>query len=79
MSMGERNTIYELQNYVVGVGPDGFVLNTDGSLNMEQSFVRIDYFALLHGVAVRNNVQRGIAIVPSISSLPDCRASSCCR
>jgi hypothetical protein len=64
MAMGDRNTIYELQNYVVGIGPDGLVLNSDGSLNTTQSFVRIDYFALLHGIAVRNNVQRGIGNRP---------------
>ena len=63
-SMGERNTIHQLQNYAAGVGPDGFVLNSDGSLNVEKSFVRIDYFSLLHGVAVRNNVQRGITNRP---------------
>ena len=59
-SMGERNSIHQLQNYVVGLAPDGFVLNSDGSLNVEKSFVRVDYFSLLHGIAVRNNVQRGI-------------------
>jgi len=64
MSMGERNSIYELQNYVVGVGPDGFVLNSDGSLNIEKSFVQIDYFSLLQGITVRNNVQRGVANHP---------------
>jgi hypothetical protein len=64
MAMGERNNIYELQNYVVGVGPDGFVLNSDGSLNIEKSFVQIDYFSLLQGVTVRNNVQRGVANHP---------------
>jgi len=64
MAMGDRNTIYELQNYVVGIGPDGLVLNADGSLNTAQSFVRIDYFALLQGVTVRNNVQRGIGNRP---------------
>ena len=64
MSMGERNSIYQLQNYVVGVAPGGLVLNSDGSLNMERSFVRIDYFALLHGIAVRNNVQRGMTNRP---------------
>jgi len=64
MAMGERNSIYELQNYVVGVGPDGFVLNDDGSLNLEKSFVHIDYFSLLQGLAVRNNVQRGVANHP---------------
>lgn len=63
-SMGNRNTIYELQNYIAGLGPRGFVLNSDGSLNLEESFVRIDYFSLLHGVSVRNNVQRGITNRP---------------
>ncbi len=64
MSMGERNSIHQLQNYVAGIAPGGLVLNSDGSLNMERSFVRIDYFSLLHGVAVRNNPQRGIANRP---------------
>ena len=64
MSMGDRNTIYELQNYVVGVGPNGFVVSPDGSLNVEQSFVRVNYFSLLQGVSVRNNVQRGITNRP---------------
>jgi hypothetical protein len=64
MSMGDRNTIYELQNYVVGIGPNGLVANPDGSLNVEQSFVHINYFSLLQGVSVRNNVQRGISNRP---------------
>jgi hypothetical protein len=64
MSMGDRNTIYELQNYVVGVGPNGLVANPDGSLNLEQSFVHINYFSLLQGLSVRNNVQRGISNRP---------------
>ena len=63
-SMGDRNTIYQLQNYVAGLGPNGLVLNSDGSLDMDRSFVRINYVALLHGVSVRNNVQRGIANRP---------------
>ena len=64
MSMGDRNTINELQNYVVGIGPNGIVTNADGSLSVEQTFVRVDYFALLQGITVRNNVQRGIANRP---------------
>ena len=64
MAMGDRNTIYELQNYVVGLGPRGMVVKADGSLNVEESFVRIDYFSLLHGITVRNNVQRGIGNRP---------------
>jgi hypothetical protein len=63
-SMGGRNTIHKLQNYVVGFAPGGLVLESDGSLNDEKSFVQIDYFSLLHGVSVRNNVQRGITNRP---------------
>ena len=63
-SMGDRNTIYELQNYIVGIAPTGLVLNNDGSLDLQRSFVRIDYFNLLRGVQVRNNVQPGISNRP---------------
>jgi len=63
-SMGDRNSIYQLQNYIAGIAPGGLVVNSDGSLDMERSFVRIDYFALLQGVTVRNNVQRGIGNRP---------------
>ncbi|HXQ70430.1 MAG TPA: alkaline phosphatase family protein, partial [Pyrinomonadaceae bacterium] len=63
-SMGDRNSIYQLQNYIAGIAPGGLVVNSDGSLDMERSFVRIDYFELLQGVTVRNNVQRGIGNRP---------------
>ncbi|MFN2455146.1 MAG: alkaline phosphatase family protein [Pyrinomonadaceae bacterium] len=63
-AMGDHNSVYQLQNYVAGIAPDGFVLNNDGSLDMKRSFTRIDYFALLHDAAVRNNVQPGIASHP---------------
>src|ERR1044071_8563468 len=62
--MGDRNSIYQLQNYIAGIAHGGLVINSDGSLNMERSFVRIDYFTLLQGVTVRNNVQRGISNRP---------------
>ncbi|HET6863393.1 MAG TPA: alkaline phosphatase family protein, partial [Pyrinomonadaceae bacterium] len=73
-SMGDRNSIYELQNYVVGLSPAGLVVGENGQLDMESSFVRIDYLKLLQNVAVRNNVQPGInnrpvdIITTSISS-----------
>ncbi|MCA1558262.1 MAG: alkaline phosphatase family protein, partial [Acidobacteria bacterium] len=63
-SMGDHNTIYELQNYVVGPAPTGFALKADGSLDMERSFRRVDYFSLLQSVSVRNNVQQGISNRP---------------
>jgi hypothetical protein len=62
-SMGDRNSIHELQNYVVGIHPAGLTLNTDGSLDTKQSFVRINYFDLLHDITVRN-VQRQLSNRP---------------
>ena len=63
-AMGEHNTIQQLQNYIAGIAPGGVVLKPDGSLNMDKSFVHIDYFSLLHNVTVRNNVQVGVANHP---------------
>ncbi len=63
-TMGDSNTIYELQNYVVGIAPGGLALGADGSLDMQRSFARIDYFSLLHGASVRNNVQQGVSNRP---------------
>ncbi len=63
-AMGEHNTVYQLQNYIAGIAPGGPVLNTDGSLDMNKSFVKIDYFAQLHNAAVRNNVQAGVTNRP---------------
>jgi hypothetical protein len=59
-AMGEQNTIRELQNYTVGLQPGGLTLAPDGSLDREKSFARVNYFALLRDIAVRNNVQPGV-------------------
>ena len=59
-AMGDSNSIYELQNYVVGIAPGGLRIAGDGSLDMQKSFARVDYFSLLNGVSVRNNVQPGV-------------------
>ena len=50
-SMGDPNTIHDLQNYIVGLKPDG-------------SFRRINYFQLLAAQRVRNNVQPGVSPQP---------------
>ncbi|MDQ3175504.1 MAG: alkaline phosphatase family protein, partial [Acidobacteriota bacterium] len=63
-AMGERNSIHQLQNYIVGLAPGGLILKTDGSLDIQQSFLRVDYFTLLHDVSMKNNVQRGVANRP---------------
>ena len=63
-AMGEHNSIYDLQHYLAGVAPGGLVLKADGSLDMAASFVYIDYFSILHGITVRNNVQPGVVNRP---------------
>ncbi|HEV2913848.1 MAG TPA: alkaline phosphatase family protein [Pyrinomonadaceae bacterium] len=59
-AMGQPNSVHELQNYVVGVAPGGFVLSADGTLDMQKSFSRVNYFSLLQAVRMRNNVQPGV-------------------
>jgi Type I phosphodiesterase / nucleotide pyrophosphatase len=59
-AMGRHNTIQELQNYVVGFAPGGASLLPDGSLDLQRSFQRVNYFRLLDDARVRNNVQPGI-------------------
>jgi hypothetical protein len=56
-AMGDANTIHELQNYVVGPVQDGLVLAPDGTLDLEHSFRRIDYFSRFAALSVKNNVQ----------------------
>jgi hypothetical protein len=62
--MGDRNSIHRLQNYVVGISPNGLQTKADGALDIERSFLRLDYFSLLHGITVRNNVQPQIGNRP---------------
>jgi hypothetical protein len=61
---GAPNSINDLQNYVIGLEPSGLVLGQDGALDMTRSFSRLNYFALLHGIQVRNNVQTTVSSRP---------------
>ncbi len=63
-AMGDHNALHDLQNYIVGPAPGGLALAPDGSLDMERSFARVDYFSLLGDVTVRNNVQAGVVNRP---------------
>lgn len=63
-SMGRRNSVNNLQNYVVGLGKDGLVLKSDGSLDFDRTFVRVNYFDLLKKQTVRNNVQAEVSAQP---------------
>jgi hypothetical protein len=63
-AMGDLNSLHALQNYPVGLGPEGLVLTTNGALDFERSFVRLNYFSLFSGVSVRNNVQERVSHRP---------------
>ena len=53
-----------LQNYVIGPAPDGLVLASDGSLDIERSFQKVNYFPRLAALAVKNNVQADVGSHP---------------
>ncbi len=63
-SMGEPNSVYQLQNYIVGLSPGGIRLDSNKELDNNKSFVRVNYFDLLHDQRVRNNVQAGVGNRP---------------
>lgn len=63
-TMGEQNSIYELQNYIVGLSSQGLSFKPDGEFDFEKSFKRVNYFDLLQSQTVRNNVQQGITNRP---------------
>jgi len=52
-AMGDANSVYDLQNYIVGPSPSG-----------SSDFERINYPKLLSGLSVRNNVQPGVSSHP---------------
>ncbi|MEJ7709569.1 MAG: hypothetical protein WKF84_06850 [Pyrinomonadaceae bacterium] len=35
-SMGDSNTVYQLQNYIVGLSPEGLKLQADGTLDVQE-------------------------------------------
>ena len=45
--MGEPNSLYQLQNYVVGLSRNGIVLTAGGSLDLDGTFQRVNYFTTL--------------------------------
>ncbi len=62
--MGERNSVFQLQNYIVGLSAADLVLNAGNEIDFEKTFKRVNYFDLLASQAVRNNVQTKISNRP---------------
>ena len=65
-SLGEANSLYDLQNYLGGIAPQGLVtIPTDPSrIDLERGLRRIDYFRALARIRVRNNVQASVSPYP---------------
>ncbi|MEP6961360.1 MAG: alkaline phosphatase family protein [Acidobacteriota bacterium] len=73
-SLGPLNTVRDLQNYVTGAGPKGFVLAANGSFDGERSFQRMNYLTALQDLSVRNNVQAEVSPQPidfTVARTPD--------
>jgi hypothetical protein len=74
LSLGDNNSIRDMQHYVVGLSPDGLALNDAGRLDPERSFRYVDNFELLASQRVRNNPQSALSSKPIdfiASVLPD--------
>ncbi len=63
-SLGDANTLFDLQNYVTGPIPEGLQLDRNGRIDHDRSFRRIDYFAALHAIRVRNQPPPGVSNRP---------------
>jgi len=63
-SLGEANSIRDLQHYIAGPAATGLAVASDGSLDWERSFRYVDYFPALSAISVRNNVQKGVGPQP---------------
>ncbi|MFN2501680.1 MAG: alkaline phosphatase family protein [Pyrinomonadaceae bacterium] len=63
-AMGEPNSLHQLQNYIVGMSPRGLMVGADDHLDVERSFIKVNYFDLLTSQRVRNNVQADVSSRP---------------
>lgn len=63
-TMGLPNSIHQLQNYVVKLQSGELISAPDGDLDLGRTFERVDYFALLERISVRNNVQAAVDSQP---------------
>ena len=74
MSLGDHNTVRDLQHYIAGPGPLGLVLDTKGHIDEEESFRYVNYFSLLASQRARNSPQAALSDRPidfMMMRLPD--------
>lgn len=74
MSLGENNSVAQLQHYIAGPAPTGLKVDERGRLDEAHSFRFVDYFSLLAAQRARNNPQPGVSPHPvdfTAMRLPD--------
>ena len=64
LTLGDNNSVHDIQNYVAGPSAGGLVLDAAGNLDEERSFRHIDYFRLLAAQRARNNPQAAFSPRP---------------
>jgi Type I phosphodiesterase / nucleotide pyrophosphatase len=64
MALGDNNTVYDLENYIVGPSAGGLVLDQQGRLDEQRSFRCVDYFRLFAAQRARNNPQSQLSSEP---------------
>ncbi|HEX3684237.1 MAG TPA: alkaline phosphatase family protein [Bryobacteraceae bacterium] len=74
LSLGDNNTIADLEHYVAGPTDGGLATDANGRLDEAWSFRFIDYFSLLTAQRARNNPQPALPAQPvdfTAARLPD--------
>ncbi len=74
LSLGENNSIADLEHYVAGPAPGGFIVKEGGRLDEGRSFRFVNYFSLLAAQRARNNPQTALSSRPvdfTAMSLPE--------
>jgi type I phosphodiesterase/nucleotide pyrophosphatase len=74
LSLGENNTVADLEHYIAGPAANGLVLDENGRLDKERSFRFVNYFSLLVEQRARNNPQPALSARPvdfTAMCLPD--------
>ncbi|HMF77360.1 MAG TPA: alkaline phosphatase family protein [Bryobacteraceae bacterium] len=74
MSLGDNNSVADIQHYVVGPSPAGLILDPNGNLDLERSFRFVDYPALFLRQRAHNLPQKELPPQPidfAAMRLPD--------
>lgn len=83
-SLGDNNSIADLEHYIAGPAASGPVVDANGNLDESRSFRFVDYFSLLVSQRARNNPQAALSPQPidfiaarlpdgAVANGPDCQ------